>query len=117
MANDSATATGYLTLGQIADEVRRRLPGITDHQVKYAISSYGIDTVHTPNCERLAAETISALSALGLNADFEHVTDIDGIAAVMPVALPALAVNGRVVAAGRVPSREKIMELIKEATE
>jgi hypothetical protein len=33
------------------------------------------------------------------------------------VGLPALAINGKVVAAGRVPSRENIIEFLKEATE
>jgi small redox-active disulfide protein 2 len=69
------------------------------------------------NCERLAAETISALSEMNLDADFEHVKDIDEIVSIMPAGLPALTINGRVVAAGPVPSREKIMELLKEATE
>jgi small redox-active disulfide protein 2 len=69
------------------------------------------------NCERLAAEVMSALSDLHLKADFEHVKDMDEIVAIMPVGLPALAVNGRVVATGQVPSRRKIMELLMEATE
>lgn len=69
------------------------------------------------NCERLAAETISALSELSMNADFEHVKDINEIVAIMPVGLPALAINGKVVAAGPVPSRDKIVKLLKEATE
>jgi small redox-active disulfide protein 2 len=69
------------------------------------------------NCERLAAETISALAALGLDADFEHVRDIDRVAAIGQVGLPALAIDGKIVAAGRVPSRERIIELLREATE
>jgi small redox-active disulfide protein 2 len=69
------------------------------------------------NCERLAANAISALADLGLDADFEHVKDIDEIVAMGPVGLPALAINGNVVAAGRVPSRENIIELLKEAAE
>lgn len=69
------------------------------------------------NCERLAAESISALAALGLDADFEHVKDIDEIVAIGPVGLPALAINGKIVAAGRVPSRERIIELLREGTE
>jgi len=69
------------------------------------------------NCEQLAADTISALSEMNLNADFEHVKNIDDIVAIMPVGLPALAINGKVVAAGAVPRRAKIMELLREATE
>jgi small redox-active disulfide protein 2 len=69
------------------------------------------------NCEQLAADTISALSEMNLNADFEHVKDIDEIVTIMPAGLPALAINGKIVAAGAVPRRKKIMELLKEATE
>ena len=69
------------------------------------------------NCERLASETISAPAALGIDAGFEHVRDLNEIAAVGPVGMPALAINGIVVVAGRVPARAKIMELLREATE
>jgi small redox-active disulfide protein 2 len=69
------------------------------------------------NCERLAAEAISALAELNLDADFEHVKDMNEIGALGPVGMPALSINGKIVAAGRVLRREKIMELLREASE
>lgn len=69
------------------------------------------------NCEQLAAETVSALAELGLDADFEHVRDINEISALGPVGMPALSINGKIVAAGRVVRREKIIKLLKEALE
>ena len=69
------------------------------------------------NCERLAALIVSALAQLGLKADFEQVKDMNEIGALGPIGMPALSVNGRIVAAGRIPSRERILELLKEATE
>jgi small redox-active disulfide protein 2 len=69
------------------------------------------------NCERLAAEAISALAELNLDADFEHVRDMNEIGALGPVGMPALSINGKIVAAGRVPPREKIIELLREVSE
>lgn len=59
-------------------------------------------------CERLAAEVMSALEALGLAADVEHVTDPARIGEYGVMGTPALVVNGRIVAAGGAPSAEEI---------
>jgi small redox-active disulfide protein 2 len=44
----------------------------------------------------------------GLSADVEHVTDIQAVAAAGILASPSLAIDGKLVASGRVPKRKEI---------
>lgn len=67
-----------------------------------------------PRCERLAAEVISALEALGLAADVEHVKDPARIGEYGVMGTPALVVNGKVVAAGRELSAAEIRRIFTE---
>jgi len=70
-----------------------------------------------PNCDRLMNEVRTALVELEINADLEHVHDLKTIAGLGPVATPALVINGKVVAYGRVPKRADLNRMLKEATE
>ncbi len=67
-----------------------------------------------PNCERLMKEVREVLEERGIDADLEHVRDLREIADYGPLATPALVINGRVVSAGRVPERVRIMEWLEE---
>jgi len=69
-----------------------------------------------PNCDRLMSEVRTALADLEINADLEHVHDLKAIAGFGPVATPALVINGKVVASGRVPRRAALNRMLKEAS-
>lgn len=64
-------------------------------------------------CKRLEQLTKEAADALGIEAIFDHVTDINKIMAYPIVATPALVINEEVKAAGRMPSKEEISTWLK----
>jgi len=64
------------------------------------------------NCQRLEMLAREAVANFGIEAQVEHVTDIKEIMARGVMATPGLAVNGKVVAKGRVPSASEVMTLI-----
>ena len=63
-------------------------------------------------CTRLYALTEQALKELGVPYEINKVTDLDQIMALGVMATPALAVNGNLKVAGRVPSVEEIKNLL-----
>ena len=67
------------------------------------------------NCQRLEAMAKAAVTKLGMEAQVEHVTDIREIMARGLMATPGLAIDGKVVLAGRVPSAAEVEGLIKGA--
>ncbi len=67
-----------------------------------------------PNCKRLEAETRAALDEAGMAYALTKVTEYDDIAAYGVLSTPALVINEKVVSAGRIPSRSKIVELARE---
>lgn len=67
-----------------------------------------------PNCEQLMQEVRDVLQEQDVDADLEHVKDLGEIGKYGPVATPALIINGKIVASGRVPQRAKIIEWIEE---
>ncbi len=68
------------------------------------------------NCQRLEALAREAVAKLGLEAQVEHVRDIKEIMARGVMATPGLAVNGKVVSKGRVPTAAEVESLITSAT-
>jgi small redox-active disulfide protein 2 len=70
-----------------------------------------------PSCDRLMNEVRTALVELETYADLEQVHDLKAIAGFGPVATPALVINGKVVASGRVPKRADLNRMLKEASE
>ena len=65
-----------------------------------------------PRCKELAANTEAAAKALGLEYELVKVTDIKEIMAFGVMMTPALAVDGVVKVAGKVPNVEAIKPLI-----
>ena len=65
-----------------------------------------------PNCRRLTAVTEEAARAVGLDYTLEKVEALDDIVAFGVLRTPALAVDGVVVASGRVPSRAEVERLL-----
>ena len=66
-------------------------------------------------CDKLERELMEVMVELGLAASIEHVTDLKEIAKYGVMGTPALIVNGKVKAVGRVPPRKKIVQWLKEA--
>jgi small redox-active disulfide protein 2 len=66
-------------------------------------------------CQTLERVTHEAVDALGLDADFEKVTDPGEIASWGVMATPALVVDDEVVLSGRVPSAGDVKRLLQRA--
>ncbi len=66
-------------------------------------------------CSYLAASAEQAVKNAGRDDVVEKVTDIMQILSFQPLALPALAINGKVVSAGNVPTPDQIQQLLQEA--
>jgi small redox-active disulfide protein 2 len=69
-----------------------------------------------PSCDKLEQELMEVVAELNLPADLEHVRDIKEIACYGVMGNPALVINGKVVAAGRVPSKTQLKEWLKTAS-
>lgn len=66
-------------------------------------------------CNQLEANTRAALAQLGMEAQVGHVTDFAQIAAYGVMSTPALAIDGKVVSAGRVLTTAEAAELLQKA--
>jgi small redox-active disulfide protein 2 len=64
-------------------------------------------------CEKLKKNAEEAVKASGADARVEKVTDIVKITSFGVMMTPALAIDGKVKAVGKVPSVEEITELLK----
>jgi small redox-active disulfide protein 2 len=69
-----------------------------------------------PSCDKLEQDLMAVMSELDLPADLEHVRDVKEIACYGVMGNPALVINGKVVAAGRVPSKAQLKEWLRTAT-
>ena len=63
-------------------------------------------------CRLLAEHTEQAVAELGISTEITKVTDLKQIMAFGVMMTPALAVNGKVKVAGRVPSAVEIKKLL-----
>lgn len=66
-------------------------------------------------CDGLERTLMEVLSEIQMPASVEHVKDIREIASYGIVGVPALVINGKVVATGSIPPRRKIREWLLEA--
>jgi small redox-active disulfide protein 2 len=66
-----------------------------------------------PNCKRLADLTDRVAGELGLDYELEKVTDIIKITQFGIMATPGLAVDGKVLVSGRVPSEAEIKKMLQ----
>jgi small redox-active disulfide protein 2 len=67
------------------------------------------------NCDRLEREVMEAVSELDLPAGIDHIRDIREIGKYGVMGSPALVINGKVKAVGKVPMRSEIKKWLKEA--
>ena len=65
-----------------------------------------------PKCKLLAEHAEAAAKQLGGNFEIEKVTDINKIIGFGVMSTPALAVDGQVKIAGRVPSTDEIKKIL-----
>jgi small redox-active disulfide protein 2 len=63
-------------------------------------------------CNKLEAAARTAVDELGVEAEFDHVTDPAEIASWGVMATPALVVDDEVVLSGRVPSADEVRDLL-----
>ena len=68
-----------------------------------------------PNCERLEQDLMSLMAELKIRADLEHVRDPVQIGTYGVMAVPSLVINGKVKAAGSLPSKGTIKQWLLEA--
>ena len=69
-----------------------------------------------PNCQKLEENARQAASQLGIEADFEKVTDMERITDMGVLRTPGLAFDGTLQQTGKVLSPEEIQEKIREYT-
>ena len=60
-------------------------------------------------CNRLEQLTREAVVELGIDAEFEHVRDMDAIMAYPIMTTPALVVDEEVKVYGRIPSKDELL--------
>ena len=65
-------------------------------------------------CKQLEKDVLNTLAEMDLAADVEKVQDIKKIMSYKIMSTPALVVNGKVKAAGRVPRPDELKKLINE---
>ncbi len=66
-----------------------------------------------PKCKKLAETVDAAVKELGVECEVEKVTDINDIIGFGVMTTPALAIDGKVVVAGRVPGVAEIKSLLQ----
>ncbi len=65
-----------------------------------------------PKCKKLAELAENACRELGLPCEIEKITDIAGIVSFGVVSTPGLAVDGKVLLSGALPSYGRVKELL-----
>jgi len=67
-----------------------------------------------PKCKKLMELTVEAVNETGVNAEIKKVDQINDIMNYGVMITPALAIDGKVVVAGKIPSKEEIKSWIKK---
>ncbi len=68
--------------------------------------------VGCPKCKQLTANAEAAAKELNIQAEIDKVTDIDKITGYGVMMTPALAVDGTVISAGKVLSKDEIKKIL-----
>ena len=67
-----------------------------------------------PKCKQLAANAEAALKELNINGEISKVMDINKITEYGVMMIPALVVDGIVVSAGKVASKDEIKKILSK---
>lgn len=70
-----------------------------------------------PNCKKLEEIVRQVVAELGLEANLEKITDFAQIMEYPIIATPGLVIDERVVCSGRIPSKDEVLEWLKEASQ
>jgi len=70
--------------------------------------------VGCPKCKQLTANAEAAVKELNIQAEISKITDIDKITEYGVMMTPALAIDGTVVSAGKVLSKDEIKKIISK---
>ncbi|MGI5879150.1 MAG: thioredoxin family protein [Syntrophomonadaceae bacterium] len=68
-------------------------------------------------CKQLEKDVYNALAELDLAADVSKVEDIKKILSYKVMITPALVIDGQVKLAGRLPKKDELQQIIKEASQ
>jgi small redox-active disulfide protein 2 len=68
------------------------------------------------SCDQLEKDLMTVMAELNLSADLDHVRDIKEIACYGVMGSPALVIDGKVVAVGRVPPKSQLKEWLRTAS-
>jgi small redox-active disulfide protein 2 len=63
-------------------------------------------------CNELEKRVRDALAELGIAANLDHVTDLKAISAMGVLMTPGLAIDGKVVSQGKIPSKNELKRLL-----
>ncbi len=63
-------------------------------------------------CEMLSEQVKTAADQIGIDYEFEKVTDIQQITSFGVMVTPALVIDGKVIFSGKVPSVDELKEII-----
>lgn len=90
-----------------------------DHMQKAEKSKVGSASIKVlgsgcAKCNELEANIVSALRQLGMDTAIDHVTDFAQIAAYGVMTTPALVVDGKVVAYGKVLKTDEVITILKK---
>ena len=66
-------------------------------------------------CQRLEQLTREVVAELGVDAQFDHVRDMQAIMAYPVMTTPALVIDEEVIVFGRMPSKDEIAGWLKQA--
>lgn len=69
------------------------------------------------NCKRLEQITRKVVDGLGMDAEFEKVTEYNKILEYNILSTPGLVINGEVVSSGRIPSEIEIQGWVETAAQ
>ena len=68
-----------------------------------------------PNCKKLEEETKKAVQNLGIEAEFEKVTDYQKIMEYDILSTPGLVINDQVVSSGKIPAQSELVTYLATA--
>lgn len=68
-----------------------------------------------PKCKKLTEVVAETVNELAMTAEISKLDKIQDIMNYGVMMTPALAINGKVVVAGRIPSKEEIKKWVREA--
>jgi len=66
-------------------------------------------------CNQLEAAARAALKQLGMDTEIDHITDFTQIAAYGVMSVPALVVDGKVLAYGKVLKTDEVVKLLQKS--